>query len=202
MIHIRLPHRYLTKRTRTDNTLYPSSLTHAWIGLYPVNPPADENADAPAVDSSKVIVVDHGEKTENTPIVTPSASSMHHHSFRHKLDSQADLTVYVDVTLAPTTIKQAEALQPNPYLPTYSRTSFLRSRLFSSLPNWSSSVPIKIRTVSYNVNDKVPPKGTLELKGLVGGDDEERSDLIVVGLQEAGKLGFLLARILTRFSLG
>lgn len=43
--------------------------------------------------------------------------------------------------------------------------------------------------MSYNVNDKVPPKGTLELKGLVGGDDEETSDLIVVGLQEAGKLG-------------
>lgn len=39
------------------------------------------------------------------------------------------------------------------------------------------------------MNDKVPPKGTLELKGLVGGDDEETSDLIVVGLQEAGTLG-------------
>lgn len=175
------------------------------------------------MDSSKVIIVDHGEKTENATIVTPPASSMHHHSFRHKLDSHADLTVYVDVTLAPTTpsletpspttptststskspldkpkvnttttIKQAEDLQPNPYLPTFSRTSFLRSRLFSSLPHWSSSVPIKIRTVSYNVNDKVPPKGTLELKGLVGGEDEEGSDLIVVGLQEAGELGFLL----------
>lgn len=46
--------------------------------------------------------------------------------------------------------------------------------------------------MSYNVNDKVPPKGTLELKGLVGGEDEEGSDLIVVGLQEAGELGFLL----------
>lgn len=43
--------------------------------------------------------------------------------------------------------------------------------------------------MSYNVNDKVPPKGTLELKGLVGSDDEEASDLIVVGLQEAGTLG-------------
>ncbi|KIR79357.1 inositol-polyphosphate 5-phosphatase [Cryptococcus gattii EJB2] len=84
-----------------------------------------------------------------------------------------------------TTSKQAEDPQPNPYLPTFSRTSFLRSRLFSSLSSWSSSLPIKIRTVSYNVNDKVPPKGTLELKGLVGGDDEETSDLIVVGLQEA-----------------
>lgn len=42
------------------------------------------------------------------------------------------------------------------------------------------------------MNDKVPPKGTLELKGLVGGDDEETSDLIVVGLQEAGKLGIFL----------
>lgn len=39
------------------------------------------------------------------------------------------------------------------------------------------------------MNDKVPRKGTLELKGLVGGDDEETSDLIVVGLQEAGTLG-------------
>lgn len=38
------------------------------------------------------------------------------------------------------------------------------------------------------MNDKIPPKGTLELKGLVGGNDDETSDLIVVGLQEAGKL--------------
>ncbi|KIR43959.1 inositol-polyphosphate 5-phosphatase [Cryptococcus deuterogattii 99/473] len=176
-----------------NNTLYPSSLTHAWIDLYPVNSPADENADAAeelSVDSSKVIVVDHGEKTENTPTVTPSAS--HATLTPATPPSEApSLAPPIPTSKSPkhevnTTItKQAEDPQPNPYLPTFSRTSFLRSRLFSSLPSWSSSIPIKIRTVSYNVNDKVPPKGTLELKGLVGGDDEETSDLIVVGLQEA-----------------
>ncbi|WVO23706.1 uncharacterized protein IAS62_005061 [Cryptococcus decagattii] len=176
-----------------NNTLYPSSLTHAWIDLYPVNPPDDENADAAeesAVDPSKVIVVDHGEKTGNTPIVTPSAS----HAMltpATPLSETPSLASPIPTSKSPkpnvntTTTKQAEDRQPNPYLPTFSRTSFLRSSLFSSLPSWSSSIPIKIRTVSYNVNDKVPPKGTLELKGLVGGSDEETSDLIVVGLQEA-----------------
>ncbi|OXG45099.1 inositol-polyphosphate 5-phosphatase [Cryptococcus neoformans Th84] len=181
-----------------NNTLYPSSLTHAWIDLYPVNPPVDEDVDAdeePAVDSSKVIIVDHGEKTENATIVTPPASNVTLAPTTPSLETPSPTTpTSTSTSKSPldkpkvnttTTIKQAEDLQPNPYLPTFSRTSFLRSRLFSSLPHWSSSVPIKIRTVSYNVNDKVPPKGTLELKGLVGGEDEEGSDLIVVGLQEA-----------------
>ncbi|KAE8542972.1 hypothetical protein D1P53_000459 [Cryptococcus gattii VGV] len=185
-----------------NNTLYPSSLTHAWIDLYPVNSPDDENADAAdesAVDPSKVIVVDHREKIDNTPIVTPSAS---HATLTPAtpLSETPSLASPVPTSKSPkhevnttTTSKQAEDPQPNPYLPTFSRTSFLRSRLFSSLPSWSSSIPIKIRTVSYNVNDKVPPEGTLELKGLVGGDDEETSDLIVVGLQEADMAAFTSA---------
>nr|ODN77240.1 hypothetical protein L203_06319 [Cryptococcus depauperatus CBS 7841] len=73
----------------------------------------------------------------------------------------------------------------DPYSPTFSRHSFLRSRLFSLLPSWSITVPLKIRCATYNVNDKVPPQGTKELGGLVGDGSD---DLIVVGLQEAADL--------------
>lgn len=51
---------------------------------------------------------------------------------------------------------------------------------------------LSIRIATYNVNDKVPPKGTLELAPLVG---EGEDDLLVFGFQEAGKSVGLTARI-------
>lgn len=41
----------------------------------------------------------------------------------------------------------------------------------------------RIRCATYNVNDKLPPKGTTELASLVGDGSD---DLLVFGFQEAG----------------
>lgn len=43
----------------------------------------------------------------------------------------------------------------------------------------------RIRCATYNVNDKLPPKGTTELAPLVG---DGTDDLLVFGFQEVGKL--------------
>jgi hypothetical protein len=72
---------------------------------------------------------------------------------------------------------------PNPYAPRFSRTAFLRKRMFSRQEKWSSTKDISIRVVTYNVNDRVPPPGTKELSPIVG---PGRADIIALGLQEVG----------------
>lgn len=42
----------------------------------------------------------------------------------------------------------------------------------------------RIRCSTYNVNDKLPPKGTTELASLVGDGSD---DLLIFGFQEAGR---------------
>ncbi|KAL1409612.1 hypothetical protein Q8F55_003607 [Vanrija albida] len=72
-------------------------------------------------------------------------------------------------------------LYPNPYTVGFSRTAFLRKRLFGRQDKWSSTTPVSIRVVTYNVNNRIPPTGTKELAPVVGYGAE---DIIVVGLQE------------------
>jgi phosphatidylinositol-bisphosphatase len=47
----------------------------------------------------------------------------------------------------------------------------------------------RIRCATYNVNDKLPPKGTTELASLVGDGSD---DILVFGFQEAGTFGLWL----------
>ncbi len=96
----------------------------------------------------------------------------------------------------------SEDEHPNPYAPGFSRTAFLRKRLFLRQERWSSRKPIRygssccfpssvliivrrIRATTYNVNDKLPPPGTTELASLVGSGEE---DILVFGFQEVGEL--------------
>lgn len=78
----------------------------------------------------------------------------------------------------------AEDEFPNPFIPNFSRTNFLRKRLFGRQEKWSTTKPLSIRIVTYNVNDRVPPPGSKELSAVVGGGSD---DVIAVGVQEAGK---------------
>ena len=90
---------------------------------------------------------------------------------------------------------------PNPFHPDFSRSAFLRKRLYARQSKWSSHTPIKwvhghisvhgkkadanrIRLATYNVNDILPPAGTTELVPLVGQGEE---DLLVFGFQEVGE---------------
>ncbi|WWC85634.1 uncharacterized protein L201_000500 [Kwoniella dendrophila CBS 6074] len=139
----------------------PRSLSHSWLGLYAIQPPK-ENDDVDDLTSPPV-------KTPST--MTPSTST----------------TLTVDTPVLSATSKEAEPSEeeeryPDPYLPTFSRTEFLRKRLFARQDRWSRRQEIKIRIATYNVNDKIPPEGTLELAPLVGKGEE---DILVFGFQEA-----------------
>ncbi|TXT06026.1 hypothetical protein VHUM_03499 [Vanrija humicola] len=70
---------------------------------------------------------------------------------------------------------------PNPYTLGFSRTAFLRKRLFDRQSKWSTTKPVSLRVVTYNVNNRIPPSGTKELAPIVGYGAE---DIIVIGLQE------------------
>ncbi|WVQ93909.1 hypothetical protein IAU59_000987 [Kwoniella sp. CBS 9459] len=148
----------------------PRSLTHSWLDLYPAQPPKEnDNVD------------DLGSPEVETPGgLTPSTSTG-----TMTVDTPlSSLTEGVQGT--PTTPMKGEQEEedeyPDPYLPTFSRTEFLRKRLYARQEKWSSRSQVKIRIATYNVNDKIPPEGTLELAPLVGKGEE---DILVFGFQEA-----------------
>ncbi|KAK8845296.1 hypothetical protein IAR55_006009 [Kwoniella newhampshirensis] len=145
----------------------PRSLTHSWIQLYPVQTPQDD--------------IDEVDDLGSPETTTPSNISAS--------DSTVTLTADTPttaITLVSATSGLDEEECPDPYLPSFSRTDFMRKRLFTRQEKWSTKTDIRIRVATYNVNDKIPPKGTLELAPLVG-DGEE--DLLVFGFQEADLRG-------------
>lgn len=83
---------------------------------------------------------------------------------------------------APAEDDKESSMYPNPYAAGFDRTGFLRKRLYGERDKWTTTKPISIRIVTYNVNDRQPPSGTKELGPLVGHGED---DIIVVGLQEA-----------------
>ncbi|ODN75742.1 hypothetical protein, variant [Cryptococcus amylolentus CBS 6039] len=168
----------------------PPSLSHAWTGLYPVQTPQEEAQEDveedPVVDEEQVAVeaetVEEVKKAEQEgtaeldvakegtpePQETPASSI--------PLETPADL---------PTTLTINHNLPSSPLNPTspnFNRPAYLRSHVLSQSSSYTSTTPLNIRCATYNVNNKVPPKGTTELAGLVGQGEE---DVIVVGLQEA-----------------
>ncbi|CAD6564187.1 MAG: hypothetical protein TREMPRED_004465 [Tremellales sp. Tagirdzhanova-0007] len=109
--------------------------------------------------------------TTPTDLTTPSSSS--------SLNLQTLQAPITNLTVA--TSKKYEDDHPDPYSPGFSRTSFLRKLLFARQQRWSSRQPLRIRTTTYNVNDKIPPSGTMELVSLVGTGEEE---VLVFSFQE------------------
>ncbi|WWD06010.1 hypothetical protein V865_004095 [Kwoniella europaea PYCC6329] len=140
----------------------PRSISHSWLSLYSVKPPNEKD------DIDDLI---------SPPVETPS-----------NMTPSTSATTTVDTPLASSTSKdpagpsEEEEQYPDPYLPTFSRTKFLRKRLFARQDKWSRREKVKIRIATYNVNDKIPPEGTLELAPLVGKGEE---DILVFGFQEA-----------------
>lgn len=49
----------------------------------------------------------------------------------------------VTIGTTPSQAEDEDDLYPDPYLPTFSRTSFLRKRLFAKQDKWSSQTPIR-----------------------------------------------------------
>ncbi|ODO01800.1 hypothetical protein L198_02525 [Cryptococcus wingfieldii CBS 7118] len=183
----------------------PPSLSHAWTGLYPVQTPQEEARedveDDPVVDEEQVAVeaetVGEAKKEEqkgtaesdavkedtpepqgNVALAVPARYSFQSETPASSipLETPADL---------PTTLTINHNLPSSPLNPTspnFNRPSYLRSHVLSQSSSYTSTTPLNIRCATYNVNNKVPPKGTTELAGLVGRGEE---DVIVVGLQEA-----------------
>ncbi|OCF71352.1 hypothetical protein I204_07979 [Kwoniella mangroviensis CBS 8886] len=157
----------------------PRSISHSWLSLYPVKPP-NEKDDVDDLISPPV---------ETPSNMTPSTSGMYHSlSTRPGLANTPTATLTIDTPLASSASKdpaepsEEEEQYPDPYLPTFSRTKFLRKRLFARQEKWSRREEVKIRIATYNVNDKIPPEGTLELAPLAGKGEE---DILVFGFQEA-----------------
>ncbi|WWC67008.1 uncharacterized protein I206_100915 [Kwoniella pini CBS 10737] len=144
----------------------PRSISHSWLGLYPVFPPKEKD-DVDVLTSPPVDTPSNLTPSTSTSLAvdTPLLSS----TSKDQLDTD-------------TPVHQEEEHYPDPYLPTFSRTNFLRKRLFARQDKWSRREEIKIRIATYNVNDKIPPEGTTELAPLVGKGEE---DILVFGFQEA-----------------
>ncbi|OCF43755.1 hypothetical protein I317_02359 [Kwoniella heveanensis CBS 569] len=147
----------------------PRSLTHSWLDLYPAQPPK-ENDNVDALGSPEV---------ETPGVLTPSTSTGAM-TLDTPLSSVAEAIQATPATPADAAAEEDE--HPDPYLPTFSRTEFLRKRLYARQEKWSTRAEMKIRIATYNVNDKIPPEGTLELAPLAGKGEE---DLLVFGFQEA-----------------
>ncbi|RXK37280.1 hypothetical protein M231_05422 [Tremella mesenterica] len=151
--------RRLSEVARTSLT--PASLRHKWTFLYPVTPPIppEEDSEQPQPSAS------------TSSLTSPSDSST---------SGQTPDTV-------PTSAEQSEKDEehPNPFAEGFSRTVFLRKRLFIRESEWSSRTSLRVRIATYNVNDRLPPKGSKELSPLVGKGSE---DILVFGLQEVGDL--------------
>ncbi|WVF66286.1 hypothetical protein IAT40_001026 [Kwoniella sp. CBS 6097] len=144
----------------------PRSLTHSWLDLYPAQPPK-ENDNVDDLGSPEV---------ETLGMFTPSTST-------GTMTVDAPLSSVAEAIQAtPTTPATDDEEYPDPYLPTFSRTEFLRKRLYARQEKWSTRSQVKIRIATYNVNDKIPPEGTLELAPLAGKGEE---DILVFGFQEA-----------------
>ncbi|WWC57979.1 uncharacterized protein I303_100514 [Kwoniella dejecticola CBS 10117] len=144
----------------------PRSISHSWLDLYPMQPP-NEKDDVDDLTSPPVDTPDNltPSTSTTTTIETPLISS----SSKNQLETASPVSPETEQ-------------YPDPYLPTFSRTHFLRKRLFAGQDKWSAREEIKIRIATYNVNDKIPPEGTTELSPLVGKGEE---DILVFGFQEA-----------------
>ncbi|WVR03400.1 hypothetical protein IAU60_000391 [Kwoniella sp. DSM 27419] len=136
----------------------PRSLTHPWLNLYPVTR-SDKKDNVDELASPEVEVPG--------ALVSAAASA----------ESPSD-----EKKGEPTNTEKEDPEYPDPYHPSFSRTRFLRQRLYARQEEWSKRQPVRIRIATYNVNDKVPPQGTLELAPLTGSGEE---DILVFGFQEA-----------------
>ncbi|WRT63490.1 uncharacterized protein IL334_000395 [Kwoniella shivajii] len=145
------------------NSPSPRSLTHSWLDLYPVKTPKEKDDVDDLLSPPVDIPTDLTPSTSTATIDTPVSSSS-----------------LIKGTSVPE--GEEEEQYPDPYLPTFSRTEFLRKRLFARQDKWSTNEEVKIRIATYNVNDKIPPEGTLELAPLAGKGEE---DILVFGFQEA-----------------
>ncbi|WVQ80297.1 hypothetical protein IAT38_002402 [Cryptococcus sp. DSM 104549] len=170
-----------------SQTFCPATLSHSWMRLYPVQPPAEADAvdallsppsaETPEPEGGTPAIASPSESTTTLTTDAPTSTA--------PTPTTATSTTTAPSPLPPTAADpptDTEDPFPDPYAPTFSRTTFLRKRVFASQSTWASPQDIKLRLATYNVNDKVPPRGTTELAGLVGEGEE---DLIVVGLQEA-----------------
>jgi hypothetical protein len=118
------------------------------MGYYPVTPPADDSDDDDAIAD-----VDAAPDESSSSVATPSTSSECQHSDRVRtackakahllITAAAGLTTPLTALTLPPDVEDEEDVFPNPYLPTFSRTAFLRKRVFAKQEQWSSRIPLK-----------------------------------------------------------
>ncbi|ORY31996.1 Endonuclease/exonuclease/phosphatase [Naematelia encephala] len=140
---------------------FPEGLSHSWLNLYPVNPPTWN-------DLSDDEVTTPGDVTTSS-LISPA------------LSSASMQTLKAPLTAMSITPGDEDEEHPNPRQPSFSRTSFLRKRLFAQQDRWSTRAKVRVRLATYNVNDKLPPQGTTELASLVGNGED---DILIFGFQE------------------
>ncbi|TYJ52019.1 hypothetical protein B9479_007396 [Cryptococcus floricola] len=168
----------------------PPSLSHAWTGLYPVQTPQEEAQDDveedPVVDEEQVAVeaetVEQVKKAEQEGTAESDAVKEGTLEPKETPTSSIPLETPADLPTTLTINHNLPSSPLNPTSPNFNRPSYLRSHVLSQSSSYTSTTPINVRCATYNVNNKIPPKGTTELAGLVGRGEE---DVIVVGLQEA-----------------
>jgi phosphatidylinositol-bisphosphatase len=118
------------------------------MGYYPVTPPADDSEDD---DASAGADADAAPDDSSSSAATPSTSSKWLHDHRSAprfkalslISAAAGLTTPLTALTLPPDVEDEEDIFPNPYLPTFSRTAFLRKRVFAKQEQWSSRIPLK-----------------------------------------------------------
>ncbi|KAI9636052.1 Endonuclease/exonuclease/phosphatase [Dioszegia hungarica] len=151
-----------------SKSITPTPLRASWMGYYPLEPPTREDGlddvilSSSASDSTSALT---SPASSETTLATPMTAL--------SIGSPGD-------TASATQLDDSEE-EPSPLDPTFSRVAYLREHIYRSEAEWSSRQPIKLRIGTYNVNDRLPPKDTVELAPIVG-DGED--DLLVFGFQE------------------
>ena len=120
------------------SSLTPASLRHSWIYLYPVLPPSTSNPPKSA-------------ETSASSLVSPSSSCTLLRTYNNDIAEHPATSVTAEPTpIAAPLAELGAALPPagenpfpNPFDPDFSRTAFLRKRLFARESEWSSRTPLR-----------------------------------------------------------
>lgn len=137
------------------------------LALAPPLPPITSGTASPFTYSSPPLAPARANPNSTSLTPTPASASAPAYPFptSHSAMSRADSYSY------------STTEHPNPHSPTFHRPSFFRHRLYARTSAWARERQIRVRVGTYNVNDRLPPAGTEELKGWVGGAEVGARDL-------------------------
>ena len=149
------------------------------LALAPPLPPINSGTAPPSTGLSPSLVPARATPSSTSLTPTPASASASAPAYpfptSHGAMSRADSYSY------------SATEHPNPHAPTFHRPSFFRHRLYARTSDWAREREIRVRVGTYNVNDRLPPAGTDELEGWVGGVEDKAGDEVNGAREDQGK---------------